>query len=171
MNEIYTFSATAKIKIEEMSENHMKTDKFQIESYNSSYLNNWYNCFSLHKSAFTRLNQDLNTMQPQTYHSFKIRDHLNINHSIYMSAEEKRLLIFSERNHNNDYALIEDLYETLFKSWDLKLQNYVNNMKTYIMAKHSLSGYYITLYHTLPANQPILSTTSNVNQTSLTKST
>ena len=38
------------------------------------------------------------------------------------------------------------------------------------MATHSLSGYYITLYHTLPNNQPISSTTSKTHQTRPTKS-
>ena len=71
------------------------------------------------------------------------------------------MLIFSEWNNNNAYGLIEYLYETLFKS-----QNYVENMKVYLLATHSLSGYYITLYHTLPTDQLISSTTLPVNQTS-----
>ena len=102
MNEVYAFDAPAEqiSKIEEISKSQTRLDQFQIKPHNLSYFSNWYNCFSLHKSSFQRLNQDFSTMQPQTYYSFIMKDLLNTTYTIYMSAIEKKLFIFSRFNHD-----------------------------------------------------------------------
>ena len=109
MNEVYAFDAPAEqiSKIEEISKSQTRLDQFQIKPHNLSYFYNWYNCFSLHKSSFPRSNQDFSTMQPQTSYSFKMKYHLNTTHTIYMSAVEKKLFIFSQWNQDNDNKIVE----------------------------------------------------------------